>query len=160
MSTGDGGREFLARRSDLTKARRDGAAFSDVLLIEDDNFDADRLEAILHIMFGYDIVIRRARTLGRALDCVIERKPQVAFLDDILKPADNAAQTIPFMRRCGYEGPIIVVSGLVTLQRRAMLKAAGAVDVVHKDDVDTVRIAEALEKARAAVLPAPLDEQT
>ena len=98
-------------------------------------------------MFGYQIKIRRASTLGAALDSVIERAPQLVFLDDYLKPSDNATHTIPFLRRCGYEGPIIVVSGAVDRQRRITLMRAGANDVIHKDDVDSVRIAEALNRA-------------
>jgi CheY-like chemotaxis protein len=116
-------------------------------------FDADRLRATLHIMFGYTLEVRRARTLGSALDCVIERQPELIFLDDYLKPSDNATHTIPFLRRCGYTGPIIVVSGQVDRLRRAMLVKAGAVDVIHKDDLDSVRIAEAL--ARAGETPQP-----
>lgn len=145
------GGTFLTRKSDAAKSQREGARPSDVLIVEDENFDADRLRATLHIMFGYALEVRRARTLGSALDCVIERQPELIFLDDYLKPSDNATHTIPFLRRCGYVGPIIVVSGQVDRQRRAMLVKAGAVDVIHKDDLDSVRIAEAL--ARAADAP-------
>lgn len=144
------GGTFLARKSDATKTQHDGRQFSDVLIVEDENFDADRLRATLHITFGYTIEVRRARTLGSALDCVIERKPELIFLDDYLKPSDNATHTIPFLRRCGYTGPIIVVSGQVDRIRRAMLVKAGAVDVIHKDDLDSVRIAEALSRAAEA----------
>ena len=149
-ATSNGG-DFLARKSDLTKSRHARLVFSDFLIVEDENFDADRLRATLHIMFGYGIKVRRAKTLGSALDCVIERKPEVTFLDDILKPTDNASQTIPFLRRCGYDGPIIVVSGQVTRQRHAEMSAAGAIDVIHKDDLDSVRIAEALERVQASL---------
>lgn len=138
------GGNFLARKSDLTKLRKDLSGLQDFLIVEDESFDADRLSATLHVMFGYGIEVRRAKTLGSALDAVIERKPGIVFLDDYLKPNDNATQTIPFLRRCGYEGPIIVVSGAVDRQRRSILMKAGAVDVIHKDDLDSVRIAEAL----------------
>jgi hypothetical protein len=37
-----------------------------------------------------------------------------------------------------------VVSGQVTRKRRDDLLAAGATDVIHKDDVDSVRLGEAL----------------
>lgn len=152
------GGTFLSRKSDAAKSQKDGRQLqlSDVLIVEDENFDADRLKATLHIMFGYAIEVRRARTLGSALDCVIERQPQLIFLDDYLKPSDNATHTIPFLRRCGYTGPIIVVSGQVDRLRRAMLVKAGAVDVIHKDDLDSVRIAEALARAaQAAIEPPP-----
>lgn len=151
----DRGGTFLARKSDAAKSQRDGPRLADVLIVEDENFDADRLRATLHIMFGYSLEVRRARTLGSALDCVIERHPELIFLDDYLKPSDNATQTIPFLRRCGYAGPIIVVSGQVDRLRRATLVKAGAIDVIHKDDLDSVRIAEALVRAAEATPETP-----
>ena len=144
------GGNFLARRSDMTKLRKDLPELQDILIVEDENFDADRLRATLHIMFGYGVEVRRAKTLGSALDAVIEKKPGIIFLDDYLKPNDNATHTIPFLRRCGYEGPIVVVSGAVDRQRRSLLVKAGAVDVIHKDDLDSVRIAEALGRVHGA----------
>ena len=144
------GGNFLARKSDLTKTRKGLPDIDDILIVEDETFDADRLSATLHIMFGYGIKVRRAKTLGSALDAVIESKPQIIFLDDYLKPNDNATHTIPFLRRCGYEGPIVVVSGAVDRQRRSTLTKAGAIDVIHKDDLDSVRVAEALGKVHAA----------
>lgn len=149
MSNSTGG-NFLAKKADVTKTRMGLPQLSDVLIVEDENFDADRLRATLHIMFGYSIQVRRAKTLGSALDAVIERHPELIFLDDYLKPNDNATQTIPFLRRCGYSGPIVVVSGAVDRQRRGVLIKAGAIDVIHKDDLDSVRIAEALARVHGA----------
>lgn len=142
-SSGSGG-EFLAKKSDITRLRKDLPAFRDVLIVEDETMDSDRLKATLRVMFGYDLDVRVASTLARALDCIIERKPQIVFLDDVLKPSDNASQTIPYLRRADYTGPIVVISGQVTRNRRNELIGAGATDVIHKDDVDSVRLAEAL----------------
>jgi len=149
MAKSTGG-NFLAKKADVTKTRMGHPAPSDILIVEDENFDADRLRATLHIMFGYEIDVRRAKTLGSALDAVIERHPEVIFLDDYLKPNDNATHTIPFLRRCGYAGPIVVVSGEVDRQRRGVLIKAGAIDVIHKDDLDSVRIAEAMARMHEA----------
>lgn len=140
------GGDYLAKRSGVTKSRADLPGITDILIVEDETFDADRLKATLHLMFGYSVEIRRAATLGRALDEVIARRPEVVFLDDVLKPSDNAAQTLPFLRRAGYDGPVIVVSGQVTRNRKTVLMEAGAADVIHKDDVDSVRVAEALHR--------------
>ncbi|MBS0242773.1 MAG: response regulator [Proteobacteria bacterium] len=145
MAKSSGG-NFLVKKADITKARMGLPSFADILVVEDESFDADRLRATLHIMFGYNVEVRRAKTLGSALDSVIERQPELIFLDDYLKPNDNATHTIPFLRRCGYAGPIVVVSGEVDRQRRTTLLKAGAVDVIHKDDLDSVRITEALTK--------------
>lgn len=146
MSGSDGARgsDFLARKSDLTRMRQRIPGLKDVLIIDDNNFDADSLRATLNMMFGYGLTLRRAKTLGSALDCVIERKPDLVFLDDILPPSDTASTTIPFLRRCGYEDGIVVVSGEMTRTRRQELLSAGASDVIHKDDLDSVRISEAL----------------
>jgi DNA-binding NarL/FixJ family response regulator len=144
-STGSGG-DFLAKRSDVMRASSDIPDLKDVLVVEDENIDADRMFATLRVMFGYDVVVRRAATLAASVDEVLKRHPEIIFLDDILKPSDNASQTIPFLRRAGYLGPIIVVSGQVTRTRRPELLAAGATDVIHKDDVDSVRLTEALQR--------------
>jgi DNA-binding NarL/FixJ family response regulator len=148
-SAGSGG-DFLAKKSKLMRARAGLPAIKDVLIVEDEHLDADRMFATLRVMFGYDVKVRRAATLATAVDSVLERHPEIVFLDDILKPSDDASQTIPFLRRAGYNGPIVVVSGQVTRTRRTVLLTAGATDVIHKDDVDSVRLTEALQRVFGA----------
>jgi DNA-binding NarL/FixJ family response regulator len=144
-SAGSGG-DFLAKRSELNRNAAGIPDLKDVLIVEDENLDADRMFATMRVMFGYDVIMRRAATIGGAIDHVMERHPEIIFLDDILKPSDDASHTIPFLRRAGYLGPIVVVSGQVTRTRRTTLLAAGATDVIHKDDVDSVRLTEALHR--------------
>ena len=151
-STGSGG-EFLAKKSDITKLRKALPPLSDVLIVEDETFDVERLTATLRVMFGYDLEVRRASTLATALDRVIEKRPEIIFLDDILKPSDTALNSIPYLRHATYEGPIVVISGQVARARRNELMAAGATDVIHKDDVDSVRLAEALLRVFAGSAP-------
>jgi DNA-binding NarL/FixJ family response regulator len=140
------GGAFLERKSAMAIARQSRPRFNDILIVEDAKLDAERLKATLHSIFGYDIITRHAPTLGSALDRVIERQPDLIFLDDHLKPNDNAAHTIPFLRRCNYAGPIIVVSGLLDRKRGAILIQAGAAVTIHKDSLDSGSIAEALAK--------------
>ena len=145
MTTGSGG-DFLAKKSDLSQLSKKLPKLSHVLIVEDETPDADRLRATLRVILGYDINVRRASTLGGALDAVIARQPELVFLDDVLKPSDTASHTIPFLRRAKYEGPIVVISGQVTRARKAELIGLGATDVIHKDDVDSVRLTEALAR--------------
>jgi CheY-like chemotaxis protein len=65
------------------------------------------------------------------------KKPQIDFLADLLKPSDTALQAVPYLRSAAYAGPIVVISGQVTKKRRIALEAAGANDVIHKDELDT-----------------------
>ena len=63
------GSQFLNRKSELAKARlRNKLVFNDILIVEDEAMDADRLKATLRVMFGYDLELRRAATLGGAID--------------------------------------------------------------------------------------------
>jgi len=146
-STGSG---HLAKRSDLASARAKQEQPVEILIVDDEPLDAERLTATLRVLFGYQVQIRWARSLGDAVKCLAERLPTLTFLDDILKPSDDAFLSIPELRRAGYDGPIIVVSGAVTQARRSRLLAGGASDVIHKDDVDSVRLAEAVDRSRAS----------
>ncbi|MGL4398208.1 MAG: response regulator [Hyphomicrobium sp.] len=147
--TGSGG-DFLAKKSGLMRARSGLPALKDVLVVDDENLDTDRMLGTLRVIFGYDIDVRRANTLATALDAVMARKPELIFLDDILKPSDDAVHTIPLLRRSGFDGPIVVISGQVTRTRRVTLLGLGASEVIHKDDVDSVRLTEALHRVYAA----------
>ena len=144
------GGKHLTEKSALAKARQGLPKFSDILIVEDDALDAKRLQGTLRSLFGYEVSMRIATTLGKALDAVIERKPDIIFLDDHLKPKDNASETIPFLRRCNYEGPIIIVSGMLNQRRAAELTRAGAVVAIHKDQLDSRTIEEAILKVHAS----------
>ena len=144
-SNGSGG-DHLEKKSESVHLSRRLPQIGNILIIEDETFDADRLRATLRLVLGYDVAFRRASTLGLALDAVIAQMPDLVFLDDLLKPTDTASHTIPFLRRAKYEGPLIVVSGQVTRARKAELVALGANDIIHKDDVDSVRLAAALAR--------------
>ncbi len=138
------GGAHLTRKSQLAIARQSKPAFHDILIVEDNEKEANRLRGTLNTIFNYKSQVRIAKTLGLALDAVIARKPDIIFLDDLLKPNDDASQTIPFLRRCNYEGPIVVVSSILTRPRKAQLINAGAIACVHKDDLDGSSIEEAL----------------
>jgi DNA-binding NarL/FixJ family response regulator len=140
------GGDHLARKSELSRTRRLLGAYRDLLVVEDEEIDAERLTATLHVLFGYETQIRRAVTLGDTLDRIQEQQPGIVFLDDILKPSVTASQSIPLLRGAGYTGPIVVVSGEVTHSRRSSLLSCGASDVIHKDDIDSVRVAEAISR--------------
>lgn len=144
-STGSGG-NFLSRKSRATLSRATLPEVRSILIVEDEAIDAERMNATLRVLFGYDLELRRASTLAKAVELVMKKQPDLVMLDDILKPADDATQSIPFLRRAGFDGPIVIISGQVTRQRRTVLKQAGAADIIHKDAVDSVELAETLVK--------------
>ena len=144
-STGSGG-DFLEKKSGIVRAKTKLPPLKAVVVVDDEAIDSDRMLATLRVIFSYDVAVRRATTANAAIDLVMDKRPDVLFLDDILKPSDDASQTIPLLRRAGYDGPIVVISGQVTRNRKTVLMTAGATDVIHKDDVDSVRLVESLQR--------------
>jgi CheY-like chemotaxis protein len=138
---------FLARKSELAIRRSGRPPPSDILIIEDATRDAGRVEATLRAMFGYEMSIRHVATINMALDALLKQLPDLIFLDDHLKPADRAGDTIPLIRRCKYDGPIILMSALLSQRRQAEAVRLGAVAAIHKDALDSGSIEEALARA-------------
>ena len=103
---------------------------TNVLVVYDCVMDTSRLRTTLHLIFGYEINVHEANTLSIAIDQVLKHKPQLVLRDDNLElSTDRACGSIPYLRRVGYEGPIVIVSGTATRKRRLKLMAAGAAEV-------------------------------
>jgi DNA-binding NarL/FixJ family response regulator len=122
-----------------------------ILVVEDEQLDGDRLDAVIHAVLGYEVTIRRAKTLMLAVDAALDIKPDLVMLDDRLKPMDNADATIPYLRRAGYIGPIVAMSSLLTRKRTAELLRLGATHVLHKDDFDGTSFAAAIDTVQKAI---------
>ncbi|MGI9411042.1 MAG: response regulator [Hyphomicrobiaceae bacterium] len=141
------GGDILAQRNKAKASTATLSSIRDVLIVEDEDFDADRLQATLRVVLGQDAKIRRAATIASALDMVIEAMPDIVLLDDYLKPNDTASQTIPFVRRAGFNGPIVIISGEIDRRRKFELQAIGAAAALHKEDVDSASVSKALNTA-------------
>ena len=72
MTTTSSGGDFLAKKSDTVHLSKQLPTISNILIVEDESFDADRLGATLRIILGQDVVVRRASTLTAALDAVMQ----------------------------------------------------------------------------------------
>ena len=140
------GRDFLVRRSTLGKRFLGLATPSDILVVDDSADDATVLSLGLRILFGQSLTPRLAGSVGAMKAAVRQRLPDLIFLDDLIEQS-RAELSIPVLRSLGYDGPIIVVSSLVTRMRLAELTRLGAVDVIHKDDLESSRLREAILKA-------------
>jgi len=138
------GADYLVEKSDLARMGKLVHKLKDILIVEDESLAGDRLAATLRAMLGYEPEVRRARTLGSALDMVLKKHPELILLDDILKPSDTALDSLPMIRHTGYKGPIVIISANVDRFRRAELLAKGADDTINKDELDSGAIAKTL----------------
>jgi response regulator of citrate/malate metabolism len=129
----------LVLRSDVAQAKQSKLPdINDIVIVEDETFDAKRLAAIVNLVIGRQTTIRIAPSLNKAIDAVLQLSPDLMFLDDYLEPSDSALDTMPMVRRAGYQGPIVVISGELDRERLVELKKAGASDAVHKDELNSV----------------------
>lgn len=150
------GADYLVEKSDLARSSNVVPQLKDILIVEDENLPGDRLTATLRTMFGYDVEVRRAKTLAIALDLILAKKPELILLDDILKPTDTALDSLPLIRHAGFKGPVVIVSGQVDRHRRAELLEKGADDTINKDDLDSTAISKILQRlAKAGRFEAP-----
>lgn len=141
------GANFLAMRSGAVMAKVALPAIRNVLLVEDDDSDARRFAATLRIVLGRGVNAARAESVGDVAAAIETSPPDIVFIDDYLKPDDSALETIPELRRAGYTGPIIVMSGEMGRARSIVLMAAGASVTMHKEDINSVTIADAMHRA-------------
>lgn len=138
------GRDFLERRSRLMRKLMDHVRLSSVHIIDDSRFDADVLASNLRKVLGRDVRIGISLAAANLKSQWSERHPDVVFIDDRLGQGTTALTVMPLLRRMGYIGPMVAVSGLLTPQRRAELVRAGASGTLHKDDYHSLRLIELL----------------
>lgn len=138
------GRDYLQKRSRLAKRLGEVASFKRIQIIDDDQFDADVLAGNLRKILGRDIEIDSSRSINALHKKWADALPDLVFLDDRLGLAGNANTNMPAVRKIGYDGPIIVVSGMMTRDRRSMMMRMGAFETLHKDDYETLSLIEIL----------------
>lgn len=144
MNSKGTGAEYLVEKSDLARLGKEMPKFQDIVVLEDERLDSDRLLATLRTIYGYDIEVRRARTLTSGVDLILARLPDLVMLDDYMGAVDRADDAIPLIRRAGFTGPIVVVSGALNRNRRTELMRLGVADAINKDDLDSGTIGKVL----------------
>jgi hypothetical protein len=140
------GRDYLARRSWLIKHAGDAVVLRDVMIVDDSSMDTDRMASSLRLMFGRDVVVRITKTVAGMGALLRTKLPDLLIVDDHLSQGQWAETTLAAADVLGYHGPTIIVTGLLTRQRMVELRKLRVVDVIHKDDLDSTRLREAVLK--------------
>lgn len=138
------GQSYLERRSELARRLSERPGFKSITIIDDVQFDADVLSGTLRRVLGREIDITTSRSIMALHKLWEAGMPDLVFMDDRIGHIGTAATHVPVLRKMGYLGPIVVVSGLMTRERRAQIIQLGAVDMLHKDDLDTLTVMELL----------------
>lgn len=144
------GRRYLETRSALAKRLAELKPFRSFLIVDDKQFDADVLAGLLRKITGEDTQVSTARTPANAVTLVTRQAPDLLFMDDRLGHNGTALTLLPALRRVGFLGPVVILSNLMTRERRAEFIRLGAAEALHKDDLDSGALISLLLKIAGA----------
>lgn len=138
----DAGR-YLERRSAIVKQIQGIGRPLRVVLVDDNDFEARRIDTSLRILLGSAVIVQLART-AEGIVRLIKRgfDPDAIVLDDRLPPAGVAETTLADVRAAGFAGPVIVISGQFSQGRQQALQRLNVAGVFDKDEVDALALAE------------------
>jgi DNA-binding NarL/FixJ family response regulator len=135
----------------------------EVLLIEDDELDAELAVADLRRAAADGVKVRRASTLREGIDALRAELPD-AVIVDLGLPDSRGTSTFEHIHAEALDTTVIVLSGAGDEATALACVAAGAEDYVHKHDLGgaflfrAVAFATERNRARRLALAAQLDE--
>lgn len=138
------GLDFLKERSRLALRLRDAPEVKSVLIIDDNQTEAQRISVMVRLVLGDGAQVKTVRRLPDAKVEIQRLMPDVVFLDDRLGHSVAAETSLQQLKAFGLKSSPVVMSGLLTRVRLVELRRLGVADVMHKDDIDASRIMEAL----------------
>ena len=150
------GASYLETRSRLAKALSESTPFNRIQIVDDTQFDADVLAGLLRKILGRETAIDIARNLNTLHRQWADSRPDLVFLDDRLGQMGSATVNVPNLRRMGFTGPLVVVSGMMLRERRAELMRLGVHEALHKDDLDSERLIRLFLQLLDSGTPTPL----
>jgi DNA-binding response OmpR family regulator len=141
------GGAHLERRSALVKRIQALDVFIRLLIVEDKAQDAHFITKPLGQLFGGRAELQLASSVDALREALSSSTFALIILDDRLDAGTTANQTLPMIRAAGHNGPVLLVSGILTQARRAELKRLGAEITLTKDELDSVELGERILNA-------------
>lgn len=126
---------------------------AELLVVDDNAFDRQHLASLIARAGPATYRAVFAATLEQAGRAVARHAPHLVLLDDLMVRENGARVTaedsLAEIRRCGYAGPVAIVSGIKRPGRPESLVRAGVIDFVCKDGLSCERIVLLAEMAEA-----------
>lgn len=141
------GAPHLARRGAMIAQARALVGNTRILIADDNTADVKYMLTTIRIIVGSDVEILTAPSIRKAVEAVQAKTIGLVFIDDRISGKETFEQSIPQLRGAGFGGPLIVISGFLSPERRRLVFELGAVDALHKDDLEGLRLAEAVVRA-------------
>ena len=122
-----------------------------VAIVDDNDQDATHIAALIHLLLGRDVVVKRYKVVATAIFGIQKSMPDLVILDDYIPPLDRAESSVSSIRRFGFAGPFIVISGNLSRGRERDLAKLEPLGMIHKDEINSFTLTEVL--VRLAVDP-------
>lgn len=141
------GAPHLARRGAMIAQARTLIGTTRILIADDSTGDVKYMMTTIRIIVGNSVEILTAPSIRKAVEAVRSLAIGLIFIDDRISGTETFENSMPQLRDAGFGGPMIVVSGFLSPERRRLIFELGAVDAIHKDDIEGLRLAEAVVRA-------------
>ena len=119
----------------------------DILIVRSADADGAVLTSLLRALLGRQAEAHHIADVGEARARLIETPPNLVILRESATAGLRAVDAIREFRDAGFVGPIVVVCDQLSAPDASHLRQAGALDVIEKDELNSVRLSLALLKA-------------
>jgi len=138
------GARVLARRAELERLKQQLPRFENFLIVDDSETVTRTIQAVLHAWYGFEVDIVAARSAELGLQATQSVTPDLLFLSDLIEAGGAATDNIPYLRRGGFDGAIVVVTQDYNRRRCHALETLGATAVMQRDSLSTLDLGELL----------------
>ena len=111
-----------------------------LLVVDDADSDVEILRALLEDVSA-TVRLLHCSTLPEALEVLGRETVDLTLLDDRIPPVESALESLPAIQGAGYQGPVVVLSGVLDDRLTPMLAHAGAAEWLEKDDLTVEELA-------------------
>ena len=143
------GAPHLARRGAMIAQARALIGNTSILIADDSTADVKYMTTTMRLIVGDAVDILSAASIRKAVETLQSKPVGLIFIDDRISGVETFEHAMPQLRSAGFDGPVIVISGFLSPERRRLVFALGAVDAIHKDELEGLRLAEAVVRALA-----------
>jgi DNA-binding NtrC family response regulator len=139
--------DHLASKHVAFRSDRLQALAQDILIVESRQGDGAVLSSLLRVLLGRHVETRLTLGGNSLLLALAESSPNLVIWRDTLEGTAPAQDGVGQLRAGGYHGPVIVVIDALSASAAVGLRQAGVLDVIVKDDLDSVRLSQSLQRA-------------
>jgi DNA-binding NtrC family response regulator len=147
--------DHIASKHEAFRSELVQSLVKDLLIVGATTGQARLLNSLLRAILGRTVEAKTAAGLDDAILSLDATHPNLILLRGDASERMTPADAITRLRTAGFKAPIIVICDRLSARDAIDLRRAGALDVIEVDDLNSVRLFEALLKATQPQPPGP-----